>query len=124
MVIEHQKQVANLPKEGRTNVPVDNTKGRLLFTLSPNDLVYVPTDEELENRNSIDFSNLSVEQKKRVYKIVSFTGKRLYYVPYNIATSVYNKFEYTALNKLEFTIEKDRCIKLKISRLGQIVNAI
>ena len=126
MVIEHQKQVANLPREERTSVPVDNSKGKLLFTLSPNDLVYVPTDEEIENINNIDFSNLSIEQTKRVYKMVSSSGTQCFFIRNDIATTIKNKFEFSALNKMEkdFNNEimiKDRCIKLKVNRLGQIV---
>ncbi|NPA44319.1 MAG: CRISPR-associated protein Csn1, partial [Chlorobi bacterium] len=87
-VIEHQKQVANLPKEERTPVPVDQSKGKLLFTLSPNDLVYVPTDEELENIDLIDFTDLSVVQKKRVYKMVSTTGGECHFVPNRNANEI------------------------------------
>jgi CRISPR-associated endonuclease Csn1 len=60
-----------------------------------------------------------------LYKIVSFTGKRLYAIPYSIAKSIYNKKEYTQLNKVEFTDDKmaikDKCIKIKVDELGQIV---
>src|SRR5690606_20054371 len=53
IVIERQKQ-------GLGSVPLDNDKGgKLLFYLSPNDLVYVPTKEEIEHGGSIDFNNLS-----------------------------------------------------------------
>lgn len=40
------------------------------FTLSPLDLVYVPTEEENENLELIDFKNLTKEQKSRIYKYV------------------------------------------------------
>ena len=67
-VIERQKQ-------GLTSVPELNEKGeKLLFSLSPNDLVYVPM--ESENIENIDFTNLSKEQRERVYKTVSFTGNQ------------------------------------------------
>jgi CRISPR-associated endonuclease Csn1 len=121
MVIEHQKQVAHLPKEKRTAVPIDQTKGKFLFTLSPNDLVYVPTDDELENNSTIDFFNLDLEQKKRMFKIVSFTSNRLYGIPLSVATVIYNKYEYSLLNKIEFKQEKERCIKLNVNRLGKII---
>lgn len=38
------------------------------FTLSPLDLVYVPTEEEIENPNLVDFNNLKKEQVNRIYK--------------------------------------------------------
>ena len=125
-VIEHQKQTANLPKNKRLPIQPNYTKGNLLFTLSPNDLVYVPTDEELENTSLVDFSNLSKEQVTRVYKIVSFTGNRLYGIPNSITKSIQNKFEFTSLNKLEFDLNKysikERCWKLQLDRLGNIIN--
>src|SRR5690606_27561062 len=53
VVIERQKQ-------GLGPAPEINEKGdRLLFYLSPNDLVYVPTEEERENIKAIDFKNLN-----------------------------------------------------------------
>lgn len=114
IVIERQKQ-------GLNSVPETNSKGhRLLFHLSPNDLVYVPTEEELENIGSVDFGSLNREQLKNVYKVVSFTGGRLSVVPVNVATVIVNKMEYTQLNKIELTVEKEICIKLKVDRLGNI----
>ena len=70
-VIERQKQ-------GLSSVPERNEKGEpLLFSLSPNDLVYVPMEGEATE--TIDFSNLSKEQKERIYKTVSFTGNECHF---------------------------------------------
>ncbi|MBT3206789.1 MAG: hypothetical protein HN347_00415, partial [Bacteroidetes bacterium] len=122
IVIERQKQ-------GEDSVPEkffdkDKCEYSLLFHLSPNDLVYVPTKEEQEDINNIYFGNLSLEQKMRIYKIVSFTGNRLYSISYNVAKSIFDKNEYTLLNKVEFTDErysvKETCIKLKVDRMGNI----
>jgi CRISPR-associated endonuclease Csn1 len=114
IVIERQKQ-------GWGSVPSDNGKeGRLLFHLSPNDLVYVPNEEERDNAGLIDFNNLSKEQVNRIYKIVSFTGNRLYAIHINVATTIVNKVEFAQLNKIEFTVEKESCIKLQVNRLGSI----
>lgn len=114
IVIERQKQ-------GLSSVPEVNEKGgNLLFYLSPNDLVYVPTEDELENINAIDFINLRKEQLNGLFKVVSFTGGRLYVIPLNVATTIVNKVEYTQLNKIELTKEKEVCIKLKSDRLGSI----
>lgn len=118
-VIERQKQ-------GLTSVPEFNEKGeKLLFSLSPNDLVYVPV--EGEDTESIDFTNLSKEQRERVYKTVSFTGNQCFFVRQDVATSIVNKMEYSSLNKMEKGIDgimiKESCIKLKIDRLGNISKA-
>lgn len=125
-VIEHQKQESSLPKEGRTHIPVKAEKGNLRFVLSPNDLVYVPTDEEIER--GVNFDGLTEEQTGNVYKVVSFTGNRLYGIEANVASSIWDKNEYSSLNKLETDILgrslKNYCWKLKVDRLGIITNVI
>lgn len=114
IVIERQKQ-------GLTSVPETNERGeKLLFHLSPNDLVYVPSEDEKHNLYGLDFGNLSKEQLQNAYKIVSFTGPRLYGVPLNVASVIVNKVEYTQLNKIEFINEKEYCVKLKVDRLGNL----
>ena len=125
-VIERQKQ-------GRPSVPEYNEKGDpLLFSLSPNDLVYVPIEGEIIE--DIDFQNLSNEQKERIYKTVSFTGNECYFIKSNIASLIKNYDTKTRIgeleskNKLEVTIckgirIKEVCIKLKVDRLGNINKA-
>jgi len=125
-VIERQKQ-------GLPSVPERNEKGEpLLFSLSPNDLVYVPMEGEAPE--AIDFSNLSKEQKERIYKTVSFTGKECHFVKSTIASLIKSYDakskigELGSLNKLEVTISgdsriKEVCIKLKVDRLGNITKA-
>ena len=118
-VIERQKQ-------GLPSVPEHNEKGEpLLFSLSPNDLVYVPMEGEIAE--TIDFNNLSKEQKERIYKTVSFTGNQCFFVQEAVATPVVNKMEYSPLNKMERdilgTMIKEVCIKLKVDRLGNITKA-
>jgi CRISPR-associated endonuclease Csn1 len=113
-------------KNGLYPVPELNEAGNpLAFYLSPNDLVYVPTIEEIENSQMVDFRKLDNNQLKRVYKCVSFTSNRLYAIPNNVALSIVDKIEFTLLNKLEFTIDKisikETCQKLKIDRLGEII---
>lgn len=120
LVIECQKKhkrnwksrLVEMLKE-KNFVSIDN---RLLYILSPNDLVYLP---EKEGENSID--------PIRIMKIVSFTSSRLYAIPYSVAKSIVEKYEYTQLNKLEFVelagirySVKDVCIPLHIDRLGNI----
>jgi len=108
-------------KQGLNAVPERNEKGHeLLFHLSPNDLVYMPTEEELENNISKELINLN-----RIYKIVSFTGNRLYAIPYFVAKPIVDKIEFFQLNKVENDINtnlsiKQVCVKLNIDRLGNI----
>lgn len=73
-VIERQKQVSG-------SVPDINEKGdNLLFYLSPNDLVYVPFEEELESGVQVDLHNLSALQCQRIYKMISSTGSECHFV--------------------------------------------
>lgn len=135
-VIEHQKQVANLPKEKRTKAPIDNSKGKFLFSLSPNDLVFVPTDEEISNPNLVDFLNLNSEEIGRIYIMVSTTQGKLQCRPFNYSGYLSSK-EVGSSNKSEriqafsggYTIIaengepvmiKERCWKLGIDRLGNL----
>jgi len=89
---------------------------KLLFILSPNDLVYLP-------RNKVQKNELD---KNRIYKIVSFTGNRLYAVLSSVAKSIVDKVEFSQLNKIEFTDDKESikeiCIPIKIDRLGNIID--
>lgn len=135
-VIEHQKQVAHLPKEERTPVPVNIEKGRFLFSLSPIDLVYVPTIEEQENSNIVNFNTLNKKQIDRIYKMVSSTASECHFIKNNIASLIksYDSKskigEFGSLNKLETSIDKDNfrikevCWKLQVDRLGNIIKTI
>ncbi|WP_276978890.1 type II CRISPR RNA-guided endonuclease Cas9, partial [Flavobacterium filum] len=124
VVIERQKQ-------GLSSVPVRNEKGNNLCSLcpflSPNELVYVPTEDEKVNLSILDFNNLSEAQKKRIYKMVSSSGKQCFFLKQEVATTIVNKTEYSALNKMEKSIDdimiKEVCIKLKVDRLGNISKA-
>lgn len=90
---------------------------QLKFILSPGDLVYVPTSEEIEQ-------NTIALHKDRIYKVVSFTGSRLYIIPSVVASVILDKIEYTQLNKMEFVDKmsvKSICIPIKVDRLGNIL---
>ncbi|WP_018674453.1 type II CRISPR RNA-guided endonuclease Cas9 [Riemerella columbina] len=127
-VIEHQKQMVHLPKNERTELPIKPEIGRFLFSLSPNDLVFVPTQEEMDNPNSVNFNSLTKEQSSRIYKMVSSTGNQCFFVLSNVANTIYNKKEFSALNKMEKSIDdimvKEICWKLEIDRLGNIKRVI
>ena len=130
IVIENQKQGAlENKKPEHCSVPERNENGdSLLFHLSPNDLVYVPSEEERINPTLVNFDQLNREQIQGVYKIVSFTSNRLYAIPCNIATSIVDKFEFTQLNKVESSLSKvsikEFCWKLEINRIGKIKRII
>lgn len=122
VIIDCQKQGKQewkllLDQWGHENniVPANAT---LKYILSPGDLVYVPTTEELESKNY----NLV---KDRIYKLVSSTGNRSFYIPYMVALSIIDKIEYTQLNKMERAITgemiKETCVPIHIDRLGNII---
>lgn len=113
--IERQKQKLS-------PVPEYNEKGvALKFYLSPNDLVYVPTEEE----RTMGICHID---KTRIYKMVSSTGNRSFFVPSTIAKVIADKVEFQSLNKMEKAITdeciKEVCWKLKVDRLGNILNVI
>jgi len=82
VVIERQKQ-------GLSSVPELNEKGHhLLFSLSPNDLVYVPSGDE--DVSIIDFNNLSKEQVNRIYKFTDGSGIMANFIPANISSALFN----------------------------------
>ncbi len=129
IVIENQKQGAlqNIKPEF-CSVPNKNEKGdSLLFHLSPNDLVYVPTNEEFENPTLVNFKKLSKEQLNRIMKFVSCTGSEGHFVP-NYYSSPIMKNEIGTNNKSEKTFDnvqiKAVCWKLKLDRLGNIITVL
>ncbi len=122
-VIAHQKMEAHLPKEERTIIPVNPDLGKFLFYISPNDLVYVP--DENEDVTTIDWDNLTKEQIANIYKMVSSTGKQSFYIPVYVAQAIYNKKEFESLNKMERDLKgkmiKEHMIKINTDRLGNIL---
>lgn len=121
-VIERQKQGLSSALE------IDENGNHLLFTLSPNDLVYVPTEDEKENLTLLNLDKLSKEQVQRVFKMVSFSGIQAFFVSNNIATSIVDKMEFSTLNKMEKSTDglmiKSLCLKLEVDRLGKIKRII
>lgn len=145
-VIAHQKHNAMLPIKERINVPIKNTiiiKGNETIVdfvdyLSPLDLVYIPTNEELKNLDDIEFENLNTEQLKQVYNVNDFSGVTCYFTPNRLATSICPKevdMKYNEKKKkiigsfdtktasLDGNSIKERFVKLKIDRLGNISKA-
>lgn len=120
--------------QGKDIVPNINQKGyHLEFTLSPNDLVYMPTVNELTVPSSL--SNLNQNQKRRIFSVNDFSTA-IYFTPVNIAGCIIPKevdMNWDAKNeKISGSFDtktasfegqqiKVFCIKLKIDRLGNIL---
>lgn len=87
---------------------------QVLYILSPGDLVYVPEDN--------DYTTVNIS---RIYKTVSSTTSRLYGIPFHVASSIIDKFEFTSMNKSERTLQgemlKEVCIPIEVDRLGIII---
>lgn len=91
---------------------------KLLFILSPNDLVYV-SDSDSDAPLSTENIN-----KDNIYKMVSCQGNRCFFIKHNIAKPIADKFEFTTQNKIENLPDgrsiKKYCHKISIDRLGNI----
>ena len=110
-----KRQDEKLQKYQKMEIPEDAT---LLFVLSPNDLIYVLSKEEMENgvRNF---------DSGKIYKAVSFNKKQCFCIKSNVASPIVNKLEYTSSNKMERAITgemiKETCVPIKVDRLGNII---
>ena len=112
---------------------------KLMFILSPNDLVYLPTKEELKG-------GIKVIDNKRIYKFVSCAGSMADFIPVYSASTIFtmnkksqkDRFgvenfyiiqdEYgvgspKSKNERSITGEmiKETCIPIKVDRLGNII---
>ena len=107
-------------KAGLSPVPDRNGEDTLLFYLSPNDLVYVPTPDEIE-RGFVD----DIIDKNRIYKMVSSTNVRCYFIPTSVACPLVDQIEFNSLNKIEKSLSgeiiKKICLPIKVNRLGEII---
>ena len=97
-------------KQGEPVASSTNENGdRLLFVLSPNDLVVLPDLDNGEN----------------IYKMVSCTNNRAFFIPQTWTTPIANGIELGAANKIEMDLStgtsiKQRCEKITVDRLGHI----
>jgi CRISPR-associated endonuclease Csn1 len=124
-------------KQGQPVATVDSEGMQLSFVLSPNDLVYVPTQEELAS--GVIAMPLDCN---RIYKMVSCDKKQVFFVPQSVAKTIYATDKNWAerfcgdgkiivdefglgsrMSKSERTIGaemiKNVCIPLKVNRLGE-----
>lgn len=117
-------------KRGATPVPENNQGDRLLFWLSPNDLVYVPNEDERPNIKNLD--------RSRIYRFISSDNSTVYFLPASVSSVIKKGVEFESLNKseksisinspttslLEQTMIKSVCWKLEVDRLGNITKII
>lgn len=91
---------------------------KLLFVLSPNDLVYLPTQKDLKE-------GIKGGDKQRIYKMVSSSGNQCFFLNEIVAKAIVDKVEFTSLNKAERAITgemiKETCVPIKVDRLGNII---
>ena len=122
-VVEHQKQTASLSATMKAQIQPNREKGKFLFSLSPNDLVYVPNEIDIGNSEIVTISDLNLDC---FYRMVSATGRQSFFIRCQVAKSIANKLEFSALNKMEKDINgtmiKSICWKLEVDRLGNVLS--
>lgn len=100
---------------------VEEKPGYRWFSLSPNDLVYMP--EENENTSAMEWNERS-RLARKIYKLVSCNKGQAFFVPQTLSKVIVDKVEFDSLNKVERALDgrmiKQHCIKLKVDRLGNI----
>ena len=113
---DHSKRLNPLPSKIFDN---EMNEYNWLFTLSPLDLVYVPTEEEIDNPELVDVKNLTKEQIERIYKYVDGTENYANFIPYAVSTPIW-RFH----GKMKKDIFKDlsETNKLSISEKDLIQN--
>jgi CRISPR-associated endonuclease Csn1 len=132
VAIERMKQMLN-------PVPELNNNGLELFqTLSPLDLIYIPTDEEIDTPEIIDFDRLDKSQIERLYNTNDFSGYTIYFSQNSFSKNIFPKEMDMTWNEKKqkpsgsFDSKtasfkgksiKENFIKLTIDRLGNISKA-
>lgn len=114
--------IINRIRNNQNPVHEENDAGdKLLFYLSPNDLVYVPTEAQIGL--ALDIKNIDYD---RIYKMVSASGVQCQFIKNEVAIPIVDKEEFSNKNKMERSIDglmiKNVCIKLEVDRLGEIIN--
>lgn len=112
------------------------SEAKLLFILSPNDLVYLPTKEELKD-------GVKVVDKKKIYKFIDPNSNKGNFVPYSSANVIFS-INFTDQKKkgISYPIQdefgvgsqasknpraitgemiKETCLPIKVDRLGNII---
>ncbi|WP_312300680.1 type II CRISPR RNA-guided endonuclease Cas9 [Chryseobacterium sp.] len=123
-------------KQGLQAIPETNQNGVSLYqSLSPLDLVYIPTEDELELPHLLGFNKLNKTQITRLYNTNDFSGVTAYFSQNSFARHIYPKEMDLSWNekkqKLSGSFDsktasynktaiKDIFIKVKVDRLGNI----
>lgn len=102
---------------------VDGKGHRLIFTLSPFDIVYLPDPEETFHKEDIEGKEISRTDFSKLYRFVSYSGNQAFFLPVSVASPIKEK-EFGSHNKFEIDSHgrsiKEYCIKLNVNRLGII----
>lgn len=126
-------------KQGLEAVPETNQNGFALYqSLSPLDLVYIPTEDEIEVPHLINFDKLDKTKLERIYNVNDFSGYTIYFSQNSFAKNIYPKemdmtwnqkkqkpsgsfdSKTASFNKKSI---KDNFIKINVDRLGNITKA-
>ena len=109
---------------------------KLLFILSPNDLVYLPSKEEMRN-------GIMVIDRRRIYKFIDPNSNKGNFIPYSTANVIFSvNFTDQKKRGMSYSIQdefgvgsqcsknpraitgemiKEICVPLKVDRLGNII---
>lgn len=91
---------------------------KILYVLSPGDLVYVPTEDEQKN-------GIIQINGRRIYKMVSCGQIQFMCLQHYSAAPIVNKLEFSTQNKMERAITgemiKEVCIPIQVDRIGNII---
>ena len=109
-------------KQGLAPAPENENGMKPVMVLSPGDLVYVPTEEEIKDGKlgpSID--------RDRIYKMVSAEPGKCYFIPQSVASVIKDKVEFESHNKSMKSADgkvfiQKVCVPVKVDRLGHIIS--
>lgn len=122
------------PFQTEKGIELEKQGYQFLFTLTHNDLVYVPEDDD--PITNIDWDD-KIKLFNKIYRVVKFSGEQFYFQPHNYSKEItihegkaksakeYKGEFVKGTNGTEFVIGtkesiKNICIKLQIDRIGNI----
>ena len=118
--------LANL-REGEPPVPQTNAnRNKLLFCISPGDIVYLPKpDEEIDEKSGkqIEYTSENID-RSRLFKLVKATTVRAFFVPVCISRVITDREELGVANCIELhdgISIRTNCLPVKLDRLGNIL---
>ena len=128
------KTTGQNPFQTDKGIELEKLGYKFLFTLTHNDLVYIPDEDE--SLAHIDWNDKK-KLFKQIYRVVKFSGEQIYFQPHNFSKEITihegkakSAKEYMGefakgTNGTEFLIDtkksiKNICLKLQVDRLGNI----